>query len=93
MRFILFCEGHTEHRALPAFLKRWLDPRLNAPVGIKPVRFDGWAELIDDAPRKADLYLSGSQSHDVVGVIGWLIFTVPQFIREALRVSKTVTTG
>lgn len=40
MRFILFCEGHTECKALPAFLKRWLDPKLSSPVGIKPVRFD-----------------------------------------------------
>ena len=72
MKFILFCEGHTEQKALPAFLKRWLDPRLRVPVGIQPVRFDGWSDLIDGAPRKAGLYLSGPKSDDVVGVIGLL---------------------
>ena len=72
MKFILFCEGETERKALPAFLKRWLDPRLSARVGIHPVRFDGWSELIDDAPVKAGLYLSGPRSNDVVGVIGLL---------------------
>ena len=41
MRFILFVEGYTEDKALPAFLKRWLDARLTSPVGIKVVRFEG----------------------------------------------------
>jgi hypothetical protein len=44
----MFVEGYTERAAVPAFLKRWLDPRLPQPVGIKPVRFDGWAELVAD---------------------------------------------
>ncbi|MBC8373835.1 MAG: DUF4276 family protein [Phycisphaerae bacterium] len=79
MKFILFCEGETERKALPAFLKRWLDPRLNAPVGVKPVRFDGWTELIDDAPVKAELYLEGPRSDDVVGVIGLLDLCDPTY--------------
>jgi len=70
MRFILFCEGHTERKALPGFLKRWLDGRLSQPVGVKPVRFDGWAELVKDAPVKAGLYLNGPNAGDIVGVIG-----------------------
>ena len=35
MKFVLFVEGYTEDKALPKFLKRWLDPRLGKPVGIK----------------------------------------------------------
>jgi len=35
MKFILFVEGRTEDKALPAFLKKWLDPRLESPVGIR----------------------------------------------------------
>lgn len=54
MRFILFVEGHTEDKALPGFLKRWLDPRLKKPVGIKTVRFEGWQELIKDSRQKTD---------------------------------------
>ena len=42
MKFVLFVEGHTEKAALPAFLKRWLDPQLEQRVGLKPVRFEGW---------------------------------------------------
>jgi hypothetical protein len=29
MKFVLFVEGYTEKKALPEFLKRWLDPRLS----------------------------------------------------------------
>ena len=28
MKFVLFVEGHLEDKALAAFLKRWLDSRL-----------------------------------------------------------------
>ena len=55
MKFILFVEGYTEtqDKRLSAYLKRWLDPRLHKPVGIPPVRFEGWAEFVKDAPIKA----------------------------------------
>jgi hypothetical protein len=58
VKFVLFVEGHTEKYGVPAFLKRYLDPRIKQPVGIKPVRFDGWAELVKDAPRKSRMYLN-----------------------------------
>jgi len=41
MKFVLFVEGPTERLSLPSFLKRWLDARLNQPVGIQPVKFEG----------------------------------------------------
>ena len=70
MKFILFVEGHTENKAIPAFLKRWLDPQLaSQPVGIQTVRFDGWAEMVKDSSTKAKLYLS---EDNVVAVIALL---------------------
>ncbi len=66
MAFILFVEGKTEKTAIAEFLKRWLDTRLSKPVGIKPVKFEGWAELVKDLPKKAGLYL---QKNDVIAVI------------------------
>jgi len=69
MKFILFVEGHTENMAIPSFLKRWLDPQLSNPVGIKAVRFEGWAELVKDSPTKANLYLS---QDSVIAVIALL---------------------
>lgn len=69
MKIILFVEGHTEKKAIPSFLKRWLDPRLSKPVGIKSVRFDGWPELVKDSRTKANLYLS---EDNVIAVIALL---------------------
>ena len=69
MKFILFVEGHTENKAIPSFLKRWLDPQLSKPVGIKSVRFEGWPELVKDSPTKANLYLS---QDNVIAVIALL---------------------
>lgn len=69
MKFVLFCEGWTEKKSLPAFLRRWLDSQLSVRVGIKVVRFDGWQELVKDAPVKAELHL---RANDVIAVIGLL---------------------
>jgi hypothetical protein len=69
MKFVLFVEGHTEKKALPGFFKRWFDPRLNQPVGIQVVRFDGWSELCKDSPVKAGMYV---KKKDVIAVIALL---------------------
>ena len=79
MRFILFVEGHTEQKTVPAFLKRWLDPRLSQPVGVKPVRFEGWPEYMDDVAGKARKYLTSSTTEDVLGVVGLLDLYGPTF--------------
>jgi len=71
VKFILFVEGHTEHQAIAAFLKRWLDPCLPVPVGVQTVRFDGWAEMVRDAPQKAKMFLDAPKG-DVVAVIALL---------------------
>ena len=79
MKFIFFVEGHTEKKALPSFLKRWLDDRVQPPVGIQPVRFDGWAEHARDVRKKAHLYLNSPQSDDIIGVIGFIDLYGPTF--------------
>ena len=87
MRFVLFVEGHTEDIALPAFLKRWLDPRLGQPVGIRTVRFDGWAALLKDAPLKAHMHLNGPAKDDIVAVISLLDLYGPTFYPSNLIAS------
>lgn len=72
MKFVLFVEGHTERKAIPSFLKRWLDPRLDRPVGIKSVRFEGWAELVDDVEKRAQVYLDDQDGSDVIAVVSLL---------------------
>lgn len=79
MKFLLFVEGHTEKKALPDFLKRWLDPKLEQKVGIKVVRFDGWSDYRKDTPKKARMYLDSDDRNDIVGVIGLLDLYGPTF--------------
>lgn len=79
MKFILFCEGETEKKALPSFLKKWLDARLQQPVGIKPVDFGGWQQMVKDAPRKARMHLDGPDKENIIAVIALLDLYGPTF--------------
>ena len=88
MRFILFVEGYTENKALPQFLKKWLDPQLPNPVGIKTVRFEGWSELVKDAPIKAKMHLDGPNNNEIVAVISLLDLYGPTFYPDVLKKSK-----
>lgn len=68
MNFALFVEGPTE-RAIPAFLKRWLDSRLSRPVGVKPVSFQGSGEYLKSFSQRAKRDLD---SGGLIAVIGLL---------------------
>lgn len=72
MRFVLFVEGETEQKVLPAFFKRWLDPRLPSPVGIKPVKFKGWGHLCKELKTKANMYLNGPDKDEIIAIISLL---------------------
>jgi Domain of unknown function (DUF4276) len=72
MKFVLFVEGTTERKGLPEFLKRWLDPRLPASIGIKPVKFQGSPAYYEEIESRVDLALSGKGGADVVAAIGLL---------------------
>lgn len=84
MRFILFVEGYTEDKALPSFLKKWLDPQLASAVGIRTVRFDGWPELVKDARGKAALHLNGPMKDEIIAVISLLDLYGPTFYPQHL---------
>jgi hypothetical protein len=79
VKLVLFVEGHTEKRVLGDFLKRWLDPRLSRPVGIKIVRFEGWSDYHEEIATKVSLNLSGKAGADVVAGIGLLDLFGPDF--------------
>lgn len=89
MKFILFVEGYTEDKALPKFLKKWLDPKLTRPIGIKTVRFDGWAELVSDAPLKARMHLNGPAKDEIIAVISLLDLYGPTFYPNDCTDSKS----
>lgn len=78
MKFVLLVEGHTERKAVPEFLKRWLDQRLPQPIGIKTIRFDGWQQLYKDVEQKTRLVLD-APNNDVVAVIALLDLYGPTF--------------
>lgn len=79
MRFVLLVEGKTERRAAAEFLKRWLDPRLNQPVGIQVVPFDGYADLVSKMATRARMHLEGPQQGEIIAVIGLLDLYGPTF--------------
>jgi len=80
MKLVLFVEGYTERKGLPAFLKRWLDESLAAeglpPVGFQAIRFEGWADYVRDIAKKVALNLGKT---DVIGGIGLLDLYGPTF--------------
>jgi hypothetical protein len=88
MKFILFVEGYTENEALPKFLKSWLDPKLSKPVGIKTVRFEGWPELVKDAPLKAKMHLHGTAKDEIIAVISLLDLYGPTFYPVDITASE-----
>ncbi len=88
MRFLLFVEGHTEKKALPSFLKRWLDPRVPQPVGIACVRFEGWAEFTKNVKKKVYWHLNGPNSNDIIGIIGLLDLYGPTFYPSHLSTAE-----
>lgn len=69
-KFILFVEGYTEAAGMAGFLKRWLDARLDAPVGIETVRFEGWSDLVREAKKKTERYLTSPRQDEIIAVIG-----------------------
>jgi Domain of unknown function (DUF4276) len=79
MRFVLFVEGDTEQRVLPAFLKRWLDPRLSQKVGVQPVKFTGWSELVKNLVNRAHAYLRSPGSSEIIAVVSLLDLYGPNF--------------
>jgi hypothetical protein len=88
MNFVLFVEGHTEKKALPTFLKKWLDPQLAQPVGMKIVRFEGWQELVKDTPKKAMLHLTGPKKNDIIAVIALLDLYGPTFYPDDKKTAQ-----
>ena len=80
MKFVLFVEGHAERKAIGAFLKRWLDPQLQSPVGISTVRFSGYGELLRDVAKRAKTVLNDPRGgSDVIAVVSLLDFYGPTF--------------
>ena len=57
MRIVLYVEGDTE-RSLPEFLAKWLNPKLQEAIQIRPVVFHGVGNYLKDFSKRAKLDLS-----------------------------------
>jgi hypothetical protein len=75
-RIALFVEGDTERgdarqATLPVFFHKWLDPQLPeyGRVGIKPVKFQGVSNYLDDLAMKVGLYLDEGRANCVFGLV------------------------
>ena len=80
MKFALFVEGYAERKAIVPFIKRWLDTRLNMPVGILTVRFNGYGELLRDVAKRTKTMLNDPrQGREIIAVISLLDFYGPTF--------------
>lgn len=83
MKFLLIVEGHTEHSAVPDFLRRWLHSRnsLSKRVGINTANLKGGGqELFDKIVAKAEYYLKGGgQDAKIIAVFGMLDLYNPSF--------------
>jgi hypothetical protein len=67
---------------LADFFKRWLDPKLERRVGLKVVKFGGWAELVKESPKKAKLYL---KEKNIIAVFALLDLYGPTLYPDAER--------
>jgi len=88
MKFVLFVEGHTEKKAIAHFLERWLNPRLSRSIRITPDRFDGWADMVKEMPKKARRYLEGPDGDQIIAVIGLLDLYGPTIYPEHLQTAE-----
>jgi len=88
MKLTLFVEGSTEKSGLPSFLKRWLDPRLPLPVGIKVVQFQGVGAYYEKIEFQANWNLSEGVGADIIAGIGILDLNGLSFCPKHLVTTK-----
>jgi len=88
LKFILFVEGYSEKKALPAFLKRWLDRQLPQRVGLKIVRFEGWGDYNREVSKKARVHLNSPGSEDIIAIIGLIDLYGPDIYPGHLTTAK-----
>jgi hypothetical protein len=82
MKIVVLCEGYTERAVVSDLFSRWLNPKVTERIGFKPVRFNGWKQLVDDAPKKADIHLRDPK---VLGVVALLDLYGPTFYPDHLK--------
>ncbi len=87
----LLVEGETERVALPMFIERWLDPRQNPRVGVKPVKLRGSGKYLKEIAKTVKDQFNAPDHKEIIAVIGLLdLYGLPmkEMLDEILRLAK-----
>jgi hypothetical protein len=88
VKFIVFVEGDTEHKALPDFMRRALSTKNpKQSIGVQTVKFEGWADMCKRVKAKANFYLDREMHTDVLGVLSLLDLYGPMYPANCKSVS------
>lgn len=68
MKLALYAEGNTE-RAVPAFIKRWLDSRLGQAASVPPVPFNGAQDYLEHFADRVRLAFAERKIDGAIGLI------------------------
>ena len=93
MKFLLFVEGQTEKRSIADFIKGWLDPRLNRPIGISVIQFKGFGEYLKEIKERVELHLSSKNEQEIIATLGLLDLYGPTIFPAELSPSQKAVWG
>ena len=90
MKLGLYVEGSTE-KAVPAFIKRWLDPQLPLPVSVVPIPFRGAQDYLNHFADRVKLALAERKIDGAIGLIDFYGSKLPyrgETIKEQYRSAR-----
>lgn len=90
MRIVFLVEGDSDKRAIPPFIKRFLENRGLGHVGCEAVESGGWAKLSASAHERARLYLDRDASYRVVTLLD---LHGPDFLPHDKPVGERISHG
>jgi len=87
MKFVVLVEGLMEQMAVHKFLKKWLDLRLDPPVGVRVRNLGGKDHFRKKYAKFAHDLFGARDGKDIVGVVGLLDLYGPTWYPPHLKES------
>jgi len=72
LRFLVFVEGKTEHQVIGAFMRAWLNGKLEQNVGVQTVNLKGRGAFQTKIAGRVDYHLKQDRHGDIIGAVGLL---------------------
>lgn len=89
MRFVVFTEGETERQVVGSFLRQWFHTQFQENIGVRVVKFEGWADYLKHVEVKARMHLNARPGTDpLIGVIGMLDLYGPTIFPREMHTSE-----